>query len=204
MLVRPPLFTRWLLPKDVIWQVPTQEKVIYLSFDDGPTKEYNKEILNTLSQYQVKATFFCVGENVIKHPDEFNTILYSGHSVGNHTHHHLNGFRTENTVYFDNIERCNQTYPFKLFRPPYGRIKLSQAKTISKQYRIVLWSVMSWDFKQSISPERCLHNVIRYSKPGAIVVFHDHVKASKNRNYALPRFIEHYLSLGYTFKSLEP
>ncbi|MEI8204045.1 MAG: polysaccharide deacetylase family protein [Bacteroidota bacterium] len=193
---------RWLLPEAMYWQVPTKEKKIYLTFDDGPTEDITPIILELLRQYNVKATFFCVGENITKHPDEFQAILNAGHAVGNHSFNHLKGWKTDNKTYFDNIEKCNQLHPFELFRPPYGKISPRQARHLSKQYCIVLWSVLSYDFKKSLLPEACLKNVIEHTNLGSIVVFHDHFKAYQNMIYALPRFIEYYLEKEYSFEIL--
>ncbi len=203
IVVKPPFFIQWLLPKELHWSIPTKEKIIYLTFDDGPTLEYTSEILKMLEKHQAKATFFCVGENIVKHPKEFNAILAHGHSVGNHTYNHLNGFKCDNEIYLDNIKKCDQLSKVHLFRPPYGHISPQQVKRVSKTHHIVLWSVMSYDFKKEMSPQTCLKNTLRYSKPGSIVVFHDHAKAFENLSYALPRFLDHFSEKGFSFKSLK-
>lgn len=185
-----------------LWDVPTVEKTVYLTFDDGPTPEITTWVLDQLKQFDAKATFFCIGDNIEKHPKIFNEIVQSGHSVGNHTFHHLNGWKTQTTDYVQNIVACaeiisktNQqpttSHQQPLFRPPYGKIKKSQAeKLLSKGYKIIMWDVLSADFDGSVSPEKCLENVLKHIEPGSIVVFHDSVKAFKNLEYALPRTLK--------------
>ncbi len=204
MIVTPPFFLRWMLPEAVHWNVPTHEKKIFLTFDDGPTTDITYEILSILKNYNARATFFCVGENIIKHPKVFQAILAQGHNVGNHTHNHPDGLKNSNDFYYDNIEKCQKLHPFQLFRPPYGHISPLQVKYLSKQYSIILWSVLSYDFRPEISPRKCLKNVLEYSGQGSIVVFHDLSKAYSNMIFALPRFIEHFLLKGYAFEAIYP
>lgn len=201
-LVRPPLFLKWYFPS-LTWRRSSTSSKIYLTFDDGPIPEVTPFILDTLGEYDIKATFFCVGENVTKYPDIFNRLQDEGHKIGNHTHNHLKGFKHSTSNYLDNIQQCqNQIGPTKLFRPPYGRIKKSQIRKIEKDFEIVMWDVLSGDFDTNISPQQCLQNVIRYTRNGSIIVFHDNLKAIPRVKYALPRTIEYFLNKGFQFELL--
>jgi peptidoglycan/xylan/chitin deacetylase (PgdA/CDA1 family) len=202
MLASPPSLVRKLY-KSGIWRMPEYEKKIYLTFDDGPIPDVTEWVLDYLKSYSIKATFFCVGDNIIKHPQIFNRLLAEGHSVGNHTFNHLKGFYTNNTIYFENVAKCNELLADnKLFRPPYGQLKFSQIRKLSKSYKIILWDVLSYDYSSAISPEKCLKNVIENTRPGSIIVFHDSIKAKENLIYALPRVIEHLSDKGYTFDKI--
>lgn len=201
LLVRPPQILRSLY-KPSIWRLKETDPTIYLTFDDGPIPELTPWVLDVLKRFQVKATFFCVGENIIKHPDIFKRIIDEGHMVGNHTHNHLKGWQVSNEDYFKNIEQCQQLTKTNLFRPPYGRIKKSQFKAISKSYKIVFWDVLSYDYDKLVSEEKCLKNCLKYTRNGSIIVFHDNVKAQKNLKYTLPKFIEHFQELNYNFTPL--
>ncbi|WP_025763716.1 polysaccharide deacetylase family protein [Dyadobacter tibetensis] len=185
------------------WHIPTSEKVIYLTFDDGPIPDITEYVLKTLKDYDAKATFFCIGDNVRKHPQIFNQLLLDGHSVGNHTFNHLNGWKNEDHAYLDNIARCDRllTVQSYLFRPPYGRIKSSQAKQLTHK-RIVMWDVLSGDFSPKVSPEQCLEKSIRYTKAGSIVLFHDSIKASRNMQAALPAYLDYFIRKGFRFEAL--
>ena len=197
---------------DFLWRVKTDEKVIYLTFDDGPIPEITEFVLETLENYQAQATFFCIGNNIEKHPNIFQQIVNQGHTVGNHTYNHLKGWNTEDEIYIENFNKCEKIIeenlipnPYNLipkFRPPYGRIKKSQAHEILKTHEIIMWDVLSGDYDQSISKEMVLKKSIQYSEEGSIVLFHDSIKASKNMTYALPRFLEHFSNEGFTFKKL--
>ena len=187
----------------LVWDIPTEEKVIYLTFDDGPTPEVTSYVLKELSKYNAKATFFCLGCNVDKHPNIYQEIISEGHQIGNHTYHHLNGWHTNNQQYFDNVEKCSKTIDSKLFRPPYGRIKKSQSAKLIQDYKIVMWDVLSGDFDPKTTPEQCLKNVIDYTSEGSIVVFHDSKKASQNLSYALPKFLAYFHERGYRFEAIE-
>jgi peptidoglycan/xylan/chitin deacetylase (PgdA/CDA1 family) len=178
------------------------QALIYLTFDDGPIPELTTWVLDILKEYNVKATFFCVGENISKHPALFSRIIQEGHQVGNHTYNHLKGWKTTEKVYMDNVEKCQELTRTKLFRPPYGRIKKSQYKALVKDFDMVFWDVLSHDYDQLISPEKCLENSIKYTRNGSIIVFHDNIKAQKNLKFALPHYIEHFLKLNYKFATL--
>ena len=201
LLVRPPQLLRSFY-KNSLWRLDKNEPIIYLTFDDGPVPELTEWVLDILKEYQVKATFFCVGDNIAKNPDIFERILKEGHQVGNHTFNHLKGWKVRNSVYFENIENCQEFTKTNLFRPPYGRIKKSQYKLLAKDYKVVFWDVLSYDYDKLTSPKKCLDNSIRYTRNGSIIVFHDNIKAQKNLKFALPQYIEHFLKLNYKFATL--
>ncbi|MDX2196079.1 MAG: polysaccharide deacetylase family protein [Cytophagales bacterium] len=181
---------------------------LYLTFDDGPIPELTPWVLDILEKYQIKATFFCVGHNVQKHPAIFHEVINRGHRIGNHTHHHLKGFITSKNTYIDDINMCQQTIENEvymntyLFRPPYGQLPPWWVNEISAQYQIILWDVVSFDFMQTWSPQKCLSHSIKSTKPGSIIVFHDNIKAKKNITFALPAYIEHFCNMGYAFGKL--
>jgi peptidoglycan/xylan/chitin deacetylase (PgdA/CDA1 family) len=185
-----------------VWRIPTSEKKLYLTFDDGPVPEVTPFVLETLSAHGAKATFFCVGDNVRKHPDIFRRVLEAGHAVGNHTQHHLNGWETPTGDYLDNVAKCAEQVRSRLFRPPYGRLRPQQAALLRAQYDIVMWDVLGMDYDPNISGEQCLQNILRNASPGSIVVLHDSLKAERNLRYALPRALEHFRAEGFVFESL--
>jgi peptidoglycan/xylan/chitin deacetylase (PgdA/CDA1 family) len=176
-----------------IWEIPAVDKKVYLTFDDGPTPEITTWVLNQLKQYGAQATFFCIGENIHKNPNIFESIIQNGHAVGNHTYNHYNGWKTKTADYIENVFLCEEliNQNTKLFRPPYGKIKKSQAKILlDLGFKIIMWDVLSADFDATISTEKCLNNVLRNISPGSIIVFHDSTKAFKNLEYALPRTLQ--------------
>lgn len=199
--VHAPFFLRWYYP-NVTWNKSRAEKKLYLTFDDGPIPEITPWILDTLKKYNVKATFFCVGENIVKHPDIFQRLKNEGHSIGNHTHNHLKGWDCTDDEYLNNVYTCHELTQSTLFRPPYARAKKSQLKLLSNDFEFIYWDVLSGDFDTNITPEKCLNNVIKHTKNGSIIVFHDNTKAIPRVQYALPAIIKHYLSKGYTFHTL--
>lgn len=201
MKVRPPFLYKLLLPQ-LIWKIKTEEKVIYLTFDDGPHPEITTEVIGILEKYKAKATFFCVGENVEKYPDTYQLILDKGHATGNHSYNHLNGWKVTRKKYFDNVEKCARLIDSHLFRPPYGKINLLHIPYLKIAFRIVMWSVLPHDYSKKISPQQCLKNALKYTDPGSIVVFHDSQKASENMLFALPRFLEHFTKMEYRFELL--
>lgn len=201
LLVRPPQLLRSYY-RSSVWRMEKDAPVIYLTFDDGPIEDLTPWVLDTLKHYQVKATFFCVGQNIERNGPIFKRILDEGHQAGNHTYNHIKGWKTSNRDYFDNVEKCESLINTKLFRPPYGRIKKSQFKQLSKHYKVIFWDVLTYDYDKLVSPETCLDNSIRYTRPGSIIVFHDNIKAQKNLKYALPQYIEHFLKLNYKFAIL--
>ncbi len=201
-LVKTPNFIRNLFP-NFIWHVRTQEKTIFLTFDDGPIAEVTPWVLSQLEQYKAKATFFCVGDNIRKNTSVFEQVKAAGHALGSHTFNHLSGWACDNIPYFHNVRHCARQTGSTLFRPPYGRLKPSQAQFLQRHYQIVMWDVLSGDFDTGISPEQCLANVTDHAGPGSIIVFHDSLKAEANLKYALPKVLEHYSALGYVFEKLD-
>lgn len=195
-----------------IWKIETSKKEIFLTFDDGPIPELTHWIIDVLKSYQAKASFFMVGENVERNPELVARILEEGHSVGNHTHNHLNGFKTRTADYLTNVDQCAKALePFlnpektRIFRPPYGRIAPNQAKKLKKVgYKIILWDILSLDYDSRVSPNNCAQNVIKNAKPGSIVVFHDNIKANKNIRIALPMVLENLTQKGFQFLPLFP
>lgn len=200
-LVRTPQYVQALFP-GLIWKMSGNRKELYLTFDDGPIPEVTPWVLEMLAKYDAKATFFCVGDNVRKHPHIYEMVLEEGHTVGNHTLNHLSGWSTENLSYFHNIRHCARMVHSGLFRPPYGKMKPSQVQFLQRHYRIIMWDVLSGDFDRDITPEDCAQNVIHHAGPGSIVVFHDSIKAEANLRHALPLVLEHFAREGYTFQSL--
>ena len=187
------------------WSFFTHKKEIYLTFDDGPIPEVTEFVLDKLKEYNAKATFFCIGDNIRKHPTVFSRIISEGHAVGNHTFNHLNGWKTSNDTYFENTNKCEKllNQKTKLFRPPYGRIKKSQAKhLLANGYKIIMWGVLSADFDTTISKEKCLQNVLKNTKKGSIIVFHDSIKASDKLYYTLPKVLKEFSEKGYEFKAI--
>ena len=185
------------------WRFSSVPKEIYLTFDDGPTPEITTFVLNELKKHKAKATFFCIGKNVKKHLTIYKRIKKEGHALGNHTYNHLNGFRTNNTNYIENILQAEKLIETNLFRPPYGRLKSSQAKSIiSKGYKIIMWDVLSGDFDTTITPEKCLKNVLDKTTNGSIVVMHDSEKAKDKIFYTLPKILSYYQEKGYLFKAI--
>jgi peptidoglycan-N-acetylglucosamine deacetylase len=191
-----------------IWDIPNTENKIYLTFDDGPTPEITEWVLQELEKYNAKATFFCIGNNIEKHPEIFEKVIAKGHSIGNHTFNHLNGWKTSTEEYLKNSIQCSVISKLniehcKLFRPPYGKIKTTQAKKLRQLgYKIIMWDVLSADFDTSISKGNCLENVLQNVKPGSIIVFHDSVKAFPNLEYALPKTLKFLKEKGFIFEKL--
>lgn len=186
-----------MMPRDLIWDFSGQEKVLYLTFDDGPVAGVTDKTLSILDRFNAKATFFCVGENVRKHPEISKRIIREGHAVGNHTFHHLNGWETPTDAYMSDVKRCNELLDSKLFRPPYGRITRKQARILSKDYKIIMWSVLSGDFDPKVNPEQCKRNVLRSAKAGSIIVMHDGEKSGRTMLDALPQILEHFTQKGF-------
>ena len=185
-----------------IWRMNEQQKKLYLTFDDGPVPQVTPWVLRTLKQFDIKATFFCVGDNVQKHPDVYAQVIDEGHAVGNHTFNHINGWKSSTNNYLDNVSLCAGQVSSRLFRPPYGRLKRSQYEALRREYSIVMWDVLSGDFDAATSEEKCLSNVTSYARNGSLIVFHDSIKAERNMKYALPRAIEHFLKEGYAFERM--
>jgi peptidoglycan/xylan/chitin deacetylase (PgdA/CDA1 family) len=191
-LVKSPRLLKKLYPS-LTWDIKPAKPCIYLTFDDGPIPIVTPFVLNILKQYHAKATFFCIGDNVSKHPDVFEQVKNAGHAIGNHTYNHLKGWKTPAKTYIDNTLKADELLHTNLFRPPYGRITKSQIKllkSVKPEINIVMWDVLSGDFDSSLNPEKCLANVLKHTQSGSIVVFHDSLKAFDRLEYVLPRAME--------------
>jgi len=191
-----------------VWDIPNTENKIYLTFDDGPTPEITEWVLQELQKYNAKATFFCIGNNIEKFPDIFSKVIADGHSIGNHTFNHLNGWKTSTEKYLKNSFLCEEqilkSKIYNLFRPPYGKIKASQSKKLRQLgYKIIMWDVLSADYDTSISAEKCLENVLQNVKSGSIIVFHDSVKAFPNLEYTLPKALKILSERGFVFEAIK-
>ena len=199
--------THWAIKKlfsNYVWDIPNTENKVYLTFDDGPTPEITQWILNQLKKYNTKATFFCIGDNIRKYPEVFKEVVKEGHTIGNHTFNHLNGWKTNKQDYIENAKLFEEEYgklsteKCQLFRPPYGKIKPSQSKILRAMgYKIIMWDVLSVDFDVTITPEQCLENVLKNVRSGSIIVFHDSVKAFVNLEFVLPRTLEFLKQKGF-------
>ncbi len=184
------------------WKIPAQQNEIFLTFDDGPHPTITPFVLDVLKQYNMKATFFCIGKNVRKYPDIYKQILLEGHRVGNHTMAHLNGWNTGDAVYLNDVLVAKEFIDSNLFRPPYGRISKFQIQQLLPVFDIVMWDVISGDFDTGLSPERCLQNVVLNTEPGSIIVFHDSEKAFPRLKHALPKALEFFNKKGWVSKAI--
>jgi len=221
-----PGFVKSLFP-NFIWNIDTEKKELYLTFDDGPTPEITNWVLETLNDFDAKATFFCIGNNIEKYPDIFQKIITEGHSIGNHTYNHLKGWKHKTKDYVKDVIRTQylinskiqkpntttsignsgnlgfKNWDLKLFRPPYGKLKNKQSKKILEfGYQIILWDVLSYDWDNSVSEETCFHNITSGAKEGSIIVFHDSIKASRNLKHVLPKVLKYYSEKGFSFKNI--
>jgi peptidoglycan/xylan/chitin deacetylase (PgdA/CDA1 family) len=204
-LIKTPFWLRAFYPK-CTWNIPSNDKVIYLSFDDGPHPEATPFVLAELKKYHAKATFFCIGNNVLKHPNIYESILQEGHRVGNHTYDHMNGWKTTTNDYIENIKDATSLIESNLFRPPYGRITKRQIRALSSMknlpQQIIMWDVLSADFDLKLNGEDCARNVIKNTKPGSIIVFHDSQKAWDRMSVTLPMVLAYFSQLGYRFETI--
>jgi peptidoglycan-N-acetylglucosamine deacetylase len=203
--------TPWLVKRlfsSYTWSLPSDDKAVYLTFDDGPHPEITRWVLDQLQEHHAQATFFCVGNNVQQYPDIYKQILNSGHAVGNHTYHHVNGWENDDKIYLEDISKAARLIDSNLFRPPYGRIRNSQASKLSQalqrnESRVIMWDILSADFDTSISAEQCLYNVLENVSAGSIIVFHDSEKAFNNLRYALPGTLKYLKQEGFTLRKIE-
>lgn len=218
---RVPSFVKWRYPSWYLWDRPSPEKTLYLTFDDGPIPEVTEWVLDTLSRKRnpdnspILCTFFCIGDNVRKNTSIFKKVHASGHALGNHTYNHLKGWKTKNDAYLKNVLLCEQEMSktvqtkgqsphFPLFRPPYGRIRKKQASALQEQgFHIIMYRTIAYDWDVHTTPEQCLKKIIKNTRSGDIIVFHDSVKAFKNLQHALPRAINYFLKQGYSFRKLD-
>jgi len=202
LFVKPPGWIRK-ISSNMVWRIPVEEPVLYLTFDDGPVSGLTEWILEELEKYGAKATFFCVGENVRGNPELYAKILGAGHAAGNHTFSHLNSYRTGLRRYVKDIYKARKVIDSRLFRPPYGRIRPLAARILMPRFRIILWDVLSMDYDRELEPRIVMYNVVSKARPGSIIVFHDNPKARENLEYALPRVLDHYSRAGYRFLALD-
>jgi peptidoglycan/xylan/chitin deacetylase (PgdA/CDA1 family) len=200
--IKTPDFVKSLFP-GFLWSVKDDQKSVYLTFDDGPVPQVTPWVLDKLAEFDAKATFFCVGENIDRYPDTFQKVLDAGHQVGNHTYSHIAGWETDNVEYFRNIRKCAHLVKTDLFRPPYGKMKPKQVEFINRHYKIVMWDVLSGDFDDENTPERCYKNVANNAKSGSIIVFHDSLKSFPNLKVCLPKILQYLSEQGYSFRSIE-
>lgn len=200
-LIKTPALVQYFFPS-LTWRKKSNSKNIYLTFDDGPHRTLSPFILDELIKYEAKATFFYLGKQVEKHPQLVKRCKDENHQIGNHTYSHLNGWKTSNNDYFADIEKANKIINAKLFRPPYGKIKPSQIKHLKERYNIIMWDVLSWDFKNKTSPIKCLNNILNHAKSGSIIVLHENDKSFKTLKKVLPKILSHFHSLGYKFEAL--
>jgi peptidoglycan/xylan/chitin deacetylase (PgdA/CDA1 family) len=193
------------LNNSLVWKIPTTEKELYLTFDDGPHETATPFVLDQLKDHNAKATFFCLGKNVKAYPKIYERILDEGHTPGNHTFNHLDGWKTKNNVYIRDIAEAAKYIDSKLFRPPYGKISPFLSKLLRKKlnYKIIMWHILSADFDVKISPQKCVENVLLNATRGSIIVFHDSTKAFERMQYALPQILKHFTDEGYAFKALK-
>ena len=209
--VKTPNWLRALYPS-LTWSIPTKEKIMYLTFDDGPHESATLFVLDQLKAFNAKASFFCIGKNVVAHTGIYKRIIDEGHRVGNHTQDHLNGWKTDDETYLNNIFEAAKYIDSHLFRPPYGKITRFQSKLLQHPnknktighdpYKVIMWDVLSGDFDQTITKEKCLQNVLLNTKPGSIVVFHDSSKAYEKMAYVLPLVLDYFTKQGFGFAAL--
>ncbi|MDY0201978.1 MAG: polysaccharide deacetylase family protein [Tenuifilaceae bacterium] len=198
----PPKFFTFFFPR-LLWRIPAKDSTIYLTFDDGPTQGVTPWVLDTLKKYEAKATFFCLGKKAEMHPDIFQRIIDEGHAVGNHSYSHLKGWATPTGQYVQDVDLANDILNSNLFRPPYGRIKPNQVRILKQRYKIVMWSLLSMDYSRWVTPKRCAKIVLSNLHPGAIIVFHDSIKAEKNMRHALIRVLEEVKRRGWEFGEVD-
>lgn len=198
LIKQPPFMLRWAYP-GAVWRLDKKSKTVYLTFDDGPIPDVTPWVLNVLKQENVKATFFCVGENVEKHPQIYRDILLDNHRVGNHTFRHVRGRKLSLNTYLDEVQKAANLISSNLFRPPYGSLTMRQFVALRKKYKIVFWDVLTEDYNLSKSPEDCLNNVKQFTRNGSVIVFHDSIKAAERLKKILPAAIQYLKQQGYTF-----
>ena len=185
------------------WRFNTDEKVVFLTFDDGPIPEVTTWVLDLLDKYYIKATFFCVGDNVKKHPEIYQDIQNRGHQTGNHTFHHIQGLKTETQPYLKDVEEAGEVIDSKLFRPPYGHMRFSQFKALQKRYKVVMWDVVTRDYSHLMTAEQVFEVVKKYTRNGSVIVFHDSLKSGDRMKESLPKSIEWLIEQGYSFRLIE-
>jgi peptidoglycan/xylan/chitin deacetylase (PgdA/CDA1 family) len=186
----------------LIWRFKTKQKVIYLTFDDGPTEELTTWILAELKKFDANATFFCIGKNIETYTDNFKSISTNGHQIGNHTFNHLSGWDSSNNTYIKDVERCQKLTQTKLFRPPYGRISLTQKQQLKKDFKIIMWDINCWDFDEKMNGQETFVKLTNKITKGSIVLLHDNLKSEKKLRFLLPKILSHFSQKGYSFKAI--
>ena len=199
LIEQPPKLLRWMYPR-ALWRMDKNVKAVYLTFDDGPIPEITPWVLDLLDKYNIKATFFLVGDNVRKHPEEFKMIVERGHRVGNHTFNHISGLKYLSYNYLENTNKADELINSTLFRPPHGWMRWGQYMVLSHRYTVVMWDLVTRDYSKRLNGPQVLNIVKKYVRNGSIITFHDSIKSEKNMKYALPRAIEWLLEQGYEFK----
>lgn len=200
-LVKSPWWLKAIYPS-LTWKIPAVDKVVYLTFDDGPTPEITPWVMEQLEKYQAMATFFLIGKNVDEQPEIYQQLKEAGHSIGNHTYNHYNGWKHSTEGYLNNVNACQNLLSTKLFRPPYGRISRKQIKALRDDFNIIMWDIIVGDFDQNIDGEECFQNVAKHVRPGSIIVFHDSVKAWPRLKEALPKTLEYLKEKGFRMEAL--
>lgn len=202
LIQQPPFMLRWAYP-GAVWRLSKTEKTVYLTFDDGPIPEVTPWVLSVLKEFDIRATFFCVGQNVEKHPSLFQEIIRSGHAIGNHTYLHLKGRKSSLENYLNDVSSAQNLIHSNLFRPPYGSLSIQQFSTLRKKYKIVFWDVLTEDYNPNLNSEDCLNNVKRFTRNGSVIVFHDSIKAAERLFQFLPAAIQYLKDQGYRFGIIE-
>jgi peptidoglycan/xylan/chitin deacetylase (PgdA/CDA1 family) len=198
---QPAIYLRWLYPR-ALWRMDRREHAVYLTFDDGPIPEATPFILQTLRDYQVKATFFMVGDNVRKHPELYEQIVADGHQVGNHTHNHIGGLRHSIKHYMYNVEKANAYIHSPYFRPPHGWMRHALYAVLSRRYKVVMWDLVTRDYSKWMTADDIVNNVRRYARNGSIITFHDSLKSIDKLRTALPQSIAWLKEQGYEFRTI--
>ncbi|MDR3269010.1 MAG: polysaccharide deacetylase family protein [Tannerella sp.] len=202
MFIEQPPWVYRVIFSGAVWRQPGKEKCVYLTFDDGPVPEVTPWVLDLLDTFHLKATFFCVGDNVRKYPEIYRMIRERGHRVGNHTHNHIQGIRFRSKNYLANVEKAAEWIRSDLFRPPHGHMRYPQLSGLKKKYRIVMWDVVTRDYSPHMTSQGVFNVVKKYTRNGSIIVFHDSLKAVDRMKEALPQSLEWLLKQGYQFKVL--
>ncbi|MBT7895630.1 MAG: polysaccharide deacetylase family protein [Flavobacteriales bacterium] len=201
MFVKTPKIVQHVFPS-IIWKKKTTKKKIWLTFDDGPDKKITVFLLNLLKKLKIHATFFLIGEQIVKYPELTKKIIEDGHIIGNHSYSHLNGLLTSNKTYYNDIDRAQKIVNSNIFRPPYGKISPIQLRTLKVKYKIIMWDVLSWDFKKNISSEKIYNNVINNTQKGSIIVFHNNIKSYQTITENLEKILVKLKEEGYRFSTI--
>lgn len=202
IIEQPSIFLRWIYPR-ALWRMNRHEKVVYLTFDDGPIPEATPFVLDILDHFQIKATFFMVGDNVRKHPDVFRMVVERGHCIGNHTYNHIGGFKYLSKNYLANTDKANEALQTNLFRPPHGWMRWSQYFRLRKKYQIVMWDLVTRDYSKWLTADDVFRNVRKYTRNGSIITFHDSLKSIDKLRTALPQSIQWLKDQGYEFRTFD-